>query len=499
MPDPAPHGPPPAPPGRRHPAARLDGRRRRRSSTTLFGPLWLDVPGRHRPVLLACARRRACFAGLVAAVPRPPGWRPSLVLLASGRRWCVRQHGTDASPFTWACAALARLSRSCACCGTPSGSWCSGCWPAPACAALDRGRADRRRSCWPGVAWPFAGLRGCPGSAGRCARRAAAAHAAAGPAPSLCRCSACSSSACCSRRPTRSSASWVELVLPDVARTGSRSACSSRSPSAGRARRGVPRPQPAERRAGSGVRRRGAAPLRVAGAGAARRRGVRAVPRGAGGGVLRRPRLHPAHHRADLRRVRPPGLRPAHRRHRADAARGVGGGAQGRRDVRDRLVAARLAGCAVPADPGRGRSALHRMDLYQDAYGFTRLRLLVDVFEGWLGSGRRRVLVAGLVRWGWLPRFALLSGVVALLGLAAINPDALDRPAQHRPLRGHRPSRLGLPARPLRRRPTRLRRAPAAAGAACALPPHGRRTTTGSRGTSGGAGRPTPSITARRR
>ena len=39
-------------------------------------------------------------------------------------------------------------------------------------------------------------------------------------------------------------------------------------------------------------------------------------------------------------------------------------------------------------------SALHRMDLYQDAYGFTRLRLLVDLFEGWLGlvvlGGARR-------------------------------------------------------------------------------------------------------------
>ncbi len=30
-------------------------------------------------------------------------------------------------------------------------------------------------------------------------------------------------------------------------------------------------------------------------------------------------------------------------------------------------------------------SALHRVELYQQAYGFTRLRLLVDLFEGWLG------------------------------------------------------------------------------------------------------------------
>ena len=70
-------------------------------------------------------------------------------------------------------------------------------------------------------------------------------------------------------------------------------------------------------------------------------------------------------------------------------------------------------------------SALHRMELYQDAYGFTQLRLLVDVFEGWLGLLVLAILAAGIgLRAGWLPRFALVSGVVALLGLAAINPDA---------------------------------------------------------------------------
>jgi hypothetical protein len=70
-------------------------------------------------------------------------------------------------------------------------------------------------------------------------------------------------------------------------------------------------------------------------------------------------------------------------------------------------------------------SALHRMNLYQDAYGFTQLRLLVDVFEGWLGVLVLAVAAAGVVlRADWLPRFALVSGVVALLGLAAINPDA---------------------------------------------------------------------------
>lgn len=70
-------------------------------------------------------------------------------------------------------------------------------------------------------------------------------------------------------------------------------------------------------------------------------------------------------------------------------------------------------------------SALYRMHVYQEAYGFTRLRLLVDVFEGWLGVLVLAVVAAGIaLRAGWLARFALLTGAAALLGLAAINPDA---------------------------------------------------------------------------
>ena len=70
-------------------------------------------------------------------------------------------------------------------------------------------------------------------------------------------------------------------------------------------------------------------------------------------------------------------------------------------------------------------SALYRMHVYQDAYGFTRLRLLVDVFEGWLGVLVLATLVGGVaLRAVWLPRFALFSGVAMLIGLAAINPDA---------------------------------------------------------------------------
>ena len=70
-------------------------------------------------------------------------------------------------------------------------------------------------------------------------------------------------------------------------------------------------------------------------------------------------------------------------------------------------------------------SALYRMHVYQDAYGFTRLRLLVDVFEGWLGLLVLATMAGGVaLRAAWLPRFALFSGVALLLVLAAINPDA---------------------------------------------------------------------------
>jgi signal transduction histidine kinase len=70
-------------------------------------------------------------------------------------------------------------------------------------------------------------------------------------------------------------------------------------------------------------------------------------------------------------------------------------------------------------------SALHRMDLYQQAYGFTVLRVLVDGFELWLGLIVVMVLVAGIRLSGaWLPRAALLSATVFLLVGGLANPEA---------------------------------------------------------------------------
>jgi hypothetical protein len=71
-------------------------------------------------------------------------------------------------------------------------------------------------------------------------------------------------------------------------------------------------------------------------------------------------------------------------------------------------------------------SALHRMNVYADTYGLTRLRLLVACCEAWFGLVLLLVLVAGLkIRASWLPRVAIAAGVLALLGLAAADPDRL--------------------------------------------------------------------------
>lgn len=70
-------------------------------------------------------------------------------------------------------------------------------------------------------------------------------------------------------------------------------------------------------------------------------------------------------------------------------------------------------------------SALGRMNLYQQAFGFTTLRLVVDVFEGWVGLVVLFVLVAGIrLRARWVPRAAVLSGAALVLALALLNPEA---------------------------------------------------------------------------
>jgi uncharacterized protein DUF4153 len=103
------------------------------------------------------------------------------------------------------------------------------------------------------------------------------------------------------------------------------------------------------------------------------------------------------------------------------------------------LLASRYAPAPTPADRGWKRgllatltaftlvivaSALSRMWLYQETYGFTTLRLVVLTCELWLGACFVLVLVAVLrLRAGPVVREMTAAGVVALLALAMLNPD----------------------------------------------------------------------------
>ncbi|NBF00037.1 DUF4153 domain-containing protein, partial [Nonomuraea sp. K271] len=73
-------------------------------------------------------------------------------------------------------------------------------------------------------------------------------------------------------------------------------------------------------------------------------------------------------------------------------------------------------------------SALHRMNLYTDAYGLSRLRLSVQATVWWLGALFTLVLLAGAVRFagrdsGWLPRTVVLVTGIGLAAFAVVNPD----------------------------------------------------------------------------
>lgn len=69
-------------------------------------------------------------------------------------------------------------------------------------------------------------------------------------------------------------------------------------------------------------------------------------------------------------------------------------------------------------------SALKRLGLYEDAYGFTRLRFLAHAQILWLGGLFALVLVAGAFRRApWLPRAAVALSAAAALTFALADPD----------------------------------------------------------------------------
>lgn len=91
----------------------------------------------------------------------------------------------------------------------------------------------------------------------------------------------------------------------------------------------------------------------------------------------------------------------------------------------DRLAVRLLLGVLCTTALVIVASALQRMSLYQQEYGFTRLRLLVDAVELALGAVFVLLLAAGVRLSGsWLPRASVAVAGSALLALAALNPDA---------------------------------------------------------------------------
>lgn len=92
---------------------------------------------------------------------------------------------------------------------------------------------------------------------------------------------------------------------------------------------------------------------------------------------------------------------------------------------RDRAISRGALGMLCLGALGVVASALRRLDLYVDAFGLTRTRLLVIMVELAFAAVLLLVAVAG-IRWRgrWLPRAMVQLAAAAALALAVINPDA---------------------------------------------------------------------------
>jgi two-component system sensor histidine kinase BaeS len=96
-----------------------------------------------------------------------------------------------------------------------------------------------------------------------------------------------------------------------------------------------------------------------------------------------------------------------------------------RETTRDRVLLRALLGALGAFTLAVVASALYRMSLYQDAFGFTVLRVFVDGLELWFGLVVAMLLLT-LVRLSasWVPRAAVVSGAGFTLAFAAMSPDA---------------------------------------------------------------------------
>jgi hypothetical protein len=96
----------------------------------------------------------------------------------------------------------------------------------------------------------------------------------------------------------------------------------------------------------------------------------------------------------------------------------------GRERPTDRLLLRLLGGALCLFSLVIVASALRRMGLYVQAYGFTRPRLIAFTGEVMLGCVFVLLLVAGVrLRARWLPRISASVAVALLFALVAVNPD----------------------------------------------------------------------------
>jgi hypothetical protein len=97
----------------------------------------------------------------------------------------------------------------------------------------------------------------------------------------------------------------------------------------------------------------------------------------------------------------------------------------GRREASDRRILQGLLGGLCGMTLVILVSASVRLSLYEETYGFTRLRLAVHTTIVWLAILFVLILIAGAMwKGGWLPRTVALSTAFVMLGLNLTSPDA---------------------------------------------------------------------------
>lgn len=97
----------------------------------------------------------------------------------------------------------------------------------------------------------------------------------------------------------------------------------------------------------------------------------------------------------------------------------------GREDARDRLFLRVLIGGLCLTTLVIVASAIHRMSLYEKAYGFSVERLLVRWIELGMAVVLVLILVAGIrMSARWLPTAVVAVGAFGMLGLAIFNPES---------------------------------------------------------------------------